>query len=353
MIYYDRLEADEKFLDFVSTVEVPNEITWNITYRCNLNCRFCGVASFTRTPRYFPKDEVSKKVIFETIDLIKDWGVRRLYFTGGEPFLRKDMLEILAAAKRAGLIVGMVCNGTLITRSLADKIIKMGIDNIMISIDGSTSGIHDNLRNFTGAYDLTVTGIRNLLESRERNSGETFICTNTVIMRYNLNDLPALSEMLSGMGVDALNLQVFLPNSEDDEYLKVTQTRLVRKNLEGFILKGEHRTQHVAALLERIAHLLINGERLIKKCISPAVSLFITQNGDVYPCCFISERDEFVMGNIKRENLRDIWNKKDYSKMRRNFLQGIDHEVCKMCTTLSEPSSKLYLEEIMRDRGFE
>ena len=108
MIYYSRLETDEKFFDFVSDIEVPNEITWNITYRCNLNCRFCGVASFTRTSRYTPGDEVEKKDVFRTIELIKAWGVERLYFTGGEPFLRTDMLEILKFARQAGLIVGMV-----------------------------------------------------------------------------------------------------------------------------------------------------------------------------------------------------------------------------------------------------
>ena len=216
----------------------------------------------------------------------------------------------------------------------------------MISLDGSNSFIHDNLRSFTGAYDLTINGIKNLIEARKVKNGETFICTNTVIVNYNLNDLPAISKMLAEMGVDAVNLQVFLPNSEDGtNSLKVTQKKLgERKNIEAFS-SGMEDMLHAGSSLfvAKIIHMLINEERLVNKCLSPAVSLFITQNGDVYPCCFISERDEFVMGNIRHENLKNIWHKEAFRKLRRDFLKGVDHEVCRKCTTLSETSSKLYL----------
>ena len=96
----------------------------------------------------------------EIIAELRSIGVKSIYFCGGEPFLRKDFLDIVKYGKSKGLNCSTISNGYLINEDLAKQIVTSGIDSIGISIDSADRELHDEIRGTKGAFDHAIEGIR-------------------------------------------------------------------------------------------------------------------------------------------------------------------------------------------------
>ena len=107
-------------------------ISWNTTRRCNLFCRHCYRES---GPGEDIQGELSTAEGIELIASIAEAEFRLLIFSGGEPLLREDILELIAAARDRGLVPAMGTNGTLLTESVARELAAAGLRGIAISVD--------------------------------------------------------------------------------------------------------------------------------------------------------------------------------------------------------------------------
>ena len=95
------------------------------------------------------------------IDNLADFGVPVLLFSGGEPLLRPDVLELIAYARTKGLRTVLSTNGTLITPEMAEALAKVGLHYVGISLDGATADTNDRFRGRDGAFQKALAGIRN------------------------------------------------------------------------------------------------------------------------------------------------------------------------------------------------
>ncbi|MBI5183390.1 MAG: radical SAM protein [Nitrospinae bacterium] len=160
-------------------------VVWNMTRRCNLRCIHCYSES---------KDEdyIGELTTEEGKGLIEDisyFKVPTILFSGGEPFMRKDLFELASFAIEKGIRGVISTNGTLITPPVAMKIREIGISYVGISLDG-LEGTNDRFRGKKGAFEEALRGIRNCSDAGVK------VGLRFTLNSYNYKDLPAVLDLL-------------------------------------------------------------------------------------------------------------------------------------------------------------
>jgi radical SAM protein with 4Fe4S-binding SPASM domain len=170
-----------------------------VTFNCNNHCYFC--VQGRKREYYKPK---SLDEIFQELNIAFREGYREVVFTGGEPTLHKDILQIVAEAKRIGYKnIQIQTNGRMFYyKDFCTKIINAGMTEFSPAIHGSNSKIHDFLTNSKGSFKETVTGIINV----RKISSKIPIITNTVITKPNTFDLPNIAKLLVSLKVTQFQL---------------------------------------------------------------------------------------------------------------------------------------------------
>ena len=136
-------------------------VVWNCTRTCNLRCVHCYAHSDAR--RY--EGELTTDEAKAMIDDLAAFGSPVLLFSGGEPCLREDLVELMAYAKGKGMRVVISTNGTLITPEAARQYAEVGLSYVGVSIDGASPETHDAFRGMPGSFERAMEGIRNAREA--------------------------------------------------------------------------------------------------------------------------------------------------------------------------------------------
>ncbi len=160
-------------------------VVWNVTRRCNLHCVHCYSKS---QDREYPGEMTTEQGKAFIDDLAK-FGVPVLLFSGGEPFRRKDIFELANYSIQRGIRTVFSTNGTLITRDIADRLKKMGVSYVGISLDGMEE-TNDRFRGMKGAFRLAMQGIRNCQEAGVK------VGLRFTMNRRNVQDLPQIFNLI-------------------------------------------------------------------------------------------------------------------------------------------------------------
>lgn len=131
-------------------------VVWNVGRRCNLRCVHCY--SQSRDKAY--KDELTTEQGFALIDDLARFGSPVLLFSGGEPLMRPDILQLIARACEKGMRAVLSTNGTLITEEKAAELKSFDLSYVGVSLDGLQE-TNDKFRGHKGAFDMALRGIRN------------------------------------------------------------------------------------------------------------------------------------------------------------------------------------------------
>jgi len=130
-------------------------VVWNCTRRCNLKCRHC----YSDSGCGATADELTTAEARRLIEDIAAFGCPAMLFSGGEPCMRPDLVELVALARERGVRVTLSTNGTLITPALARELASVGISYVGVSFDGDEA-THDAFRGVHGAYRRALDGLR-------------------------------------------------------------------------------------------------------------------------------------------------------------------------------------------------
>ncbi len=171
----------------------PPIVVWNCTQRCNLKCLHCYARSQDKVYQGELTTEESKAFLQD----LADFKVPVILFSGGEPTLRKDIIELASWAKRLGIRVVLSTNGTLITDKLAEEIIKVGFGEVGISLDG-IGAVNDHFRGQEGAFEAALQGFRRLVALKQRMS------LRLTITRHNYREIPAIFDLVERERIDRI-----------------------------------------------------------------------------------------------------------------------------------------------------
>ncbi|MDR2801051.1 MAG: radical SAM protein, partial [Desulfovibrio sp.] len=134
-------------------------VVWNMTRRCNLRCVHCYAQALDTRGT----DAVSTAQGREIIDDLASYGAPVMLFSGGEPLVRADLVELAAYATGKGMRAVISSNGTLISREKARELKQVGLSYVGVSIDGGEK-THDRFRRCAGAFAKALKGIENCQE---------------------------------------------------------------------------------------------------------------------------------------------------------------------------------------------
>ena len=129
-------------------------VVWALTRACNLRCVHCYASA---SPHAAP-DELTQEEAIALLDDVKAFGVPAVLFSGGEPLVRPDALELIGYARSIGLNCTLSTNGVMIDEPMADRLGEIGLRYVGISLDG-IGARHDKLRGRRGAFEGTLAAI--------------------------------------------------------------------------------------------------------------------------------------------------------------------------------------------------
>jgi len=180
--------------------ERPFMIIWETTNACDLACRHCRAQAIPDHDPLSLNFEEAKRLL-EQVD---SFGKPRpiFIFTGGDPFKRADLFDLLAYGNELGLVMAVSPSGTpLLNEENLQRVKEYGGKAISLSIDGSTPARHDDFRQVPGSFELTTRGWQTA-----RRIGLK-LQLNTTVTRYNLEDLPEIFRLVLEYG--AMTWSVF------------------------------------------------------------------------------------------------------------------------------------------------
>ena len=164
----------------------PLRVMFELTYRCNLNCLHCYV------PKSFRRESEGKdlktKEIYHILDKLREAGCLYLGFTGGEPFAREDILDILRYAKAKGFEIMIYTNASLIDKKIADELKKLRPNKVDITINSLKKEALEKITRTPGSYERVFRAIE-LLHKRNIPLG-----FKSCVLKYNEDEVRNISK---------------------------------------------------------------------------------------------------------------------------------------------------------------
>jgi len=307
-------------------------LAWEVTRRCNLDCRHCRAAA-SRGP--YP-GELTTPEGLNLLESVARMGPAVIILTGGEPLLREDILELTAQGHRLGHRMVMAVNGTLLTPELARRLKEAGIQRLSISLDGATAQSHDALRGVPGAFAGALAGIAAAKEA------DLPFQINTTVTRGNLGELPALYQKALELGAAAHHVFVLVPTGRGaemteelvspKEYAETLRWLLARQKDGRLHLKPTCAPQYYRLCREEAR---VQGEKLIprthgleamsKGCLGGQGFAFVSHEGVVQACGYL----DLPAGNIREQPFPVIWQNSELFHRLRAVEQY--HGKCQAC----------------------
>jgi len=260
--------------------------TLRITNNCNLNCLHCYSHSTKKT------EDLPAQKIKSIIDILTKNNITHITISGGEPFTRHDIIEILSySAKKTK--TGIVTNATLIDKTTAKKLSQINLTRLMISLDGKE--YHHDLLRSKNSYAKAQKGIINCQNNRVP------IGISTTLTKINHNHLPDIHNYLKENNISRWIIQTLKPQG----MAKHTNLHLTPQQ-QNTALKTLDRLKSTEAGIK------ISIYNCEQNCSAGKNTISVSPNGDVTPCAFMPDA---ICANI----LKDPWDKitakiKEYQK---------------------------------------
>lgn len=281
----------------------PVNLTWEVTFACNLRCRHCLSASDEPAP-----DELTTGEALDLVGQLHGAGVFQINFGGGEPFLRPDFEEILAACHGKGIMTCISTNGTLLNPERVARLAASRLVAIQVSLDGASRQTCDAIRG-QGVFDRAVEAVRLLAASSIPTS------INTVLTAQNAGEIPALHELARSLGV-SLRVSRFRPSgrgADNWEDLRPNPAQLLAFSA-WLADSGDVRTgdSFFSLTTQERQGLGLNlcGAAKLTCCVGPT--------GNMYPCAFL-QTDRFKAGSLRENSFQQIWDESAIYESFRNL----------------------------------
>jgi len=165
-------------------------VVWNVTRSCNLNCIHC----YAQAVRKSQENELSREEALALLDDLAGFGVPVVLFSGGEPLMRKDLLELATYAVDKGMRAVISTNGTLISRQKAKALKEVGLSYVGVSLDGMES-VNDRFRGKKGAFQEALAGIRHCQDVGLK------VGLRFTMNRMNVKEIPRIFDLLEEMEI--------------------------------------------------------------------------------------------------------------------------------------------------------
>jgi len=327
-----------RYLKWTGRPGRPQAVSLEITHHCIARCIMCNI---WRIPREVPDLPMADWIRLLSSDLFSD--LRELDITGGEPFVRNDLLDLfqgICELKQGNLAalksIAITTNGFLTGRVLeyTEKILQMLEDNhidlVMVCAMDAIGEIHEKVRNYPNAWSNVNETIQGLKRLREEYSN-LVVGLKTTVLPINVGELEGLARYADSNGLFTIispfiitDARYLNPDRADD---LVFRQEDIEKMIEFYQSEMFRWSYHRDALVKYLETGIMK-----KPCSCGFNYFFVRYNGELYLCPLIN----ISFGNIKETPVTDIFFSEKASRFRRKAGRLPE---CRRCT---EPGLERY-----------
>jgi PqqA peptide cyclase len=298
----------------------PFTLIAELSYQCPLHCPYCSNPVDIGGERY--RRELETEDWLRAFQEARALGVLQLALTGGEPMLRRDLVELCAGAREAGLYSSLITAGTLFTRERAQALKTAGLDHVQVSIQSPDPVDNDRIAG-NRSFEKKIAAARHAKEL------DFPLTINCVLHRHNLDRIEQLLELAFDLGAQRLELA----NTQYYGWAVPNQRALMprRDQLERAEEAVRRFRERVGPRVDVLWVLPDFYEELPKPCMGGwgRTAMVIAPNGDVLPCHAASTIPGLEFDNVRERALAWIWNESEaFARFRGT---GWMHEPCRTC----------------------
>ncbi|UCH77822.1 MAG: radical SAM protein [Candidatus Coatesbacteria bacterium] len=293
----------------------PLAVMCNLTYRCPLRCAHCYATDFT--PGAEELDLAAYRALFDELTAM---GTLFLTFSGGEPTLRPDLLDLLAAARERHFAVRLFTGGTLLDEKLARGVGALHPLAVEISLHAATPRLHDEFVGQEGAWEQATAAARRLLRHDVR------VVLKMNLMNFNYHEFREVYELTRGLGAEfrySPYLSVTNDGGTDPLPLRMTDEHLreyfgtLKELVPGLAADGDSCDEEIASPFRYNARAL--------SCLAGFNNCSLDPYGTVWPCVSLP----IAWGNVREQSFAAIWEGREAARFRQ--LPDVPIEECAGC----------------------
>jgi len=319
----------------------PLNIALFVTLRCNARC---GICKLRDTLNKRGEKEPTPEDIDRFLSSIRGTKPSIILY-GGEPFIRKDMVEITRVVKKRGFRCGIFTNGILLDQKIINGLVDAKLDFIVFSIQGKGRA-HDETVGVKGAFDKLLENMDLFIKQKKH----TKVIAQIMITEENTEDLRDLARIASSKGADLIRFghptfftpsdvaknkkvceQFFPKNDISEMSYAYDPDENINKYYDSIKALKEEFGGKITFLpdleLNEVKNWYSSDFKTNRKCLFLWRGIFIYPNGDAYPC----ESLAYPIGNIYREKFSEIWNNDRYVALRKLIKKGLLPACARCC----------------------
>lgn len=317
------------------TITYPKVINFLLTMKCNLRCEVCHAHDALLSSNSNELDtQFIKSFIQQCSSFSPDW-----HFSGGEPFARHDLYQIINEVHANKMRCSLVSNGLLITKKKLEQINPNALSAIVFSVLGDANG-HDKEVMKPGAFNTLLANIK--IFAQYQKSCKIFL--NLILTPSMLDHIDSVFDEIKSLPIHGIKFTHlnYLTSQEIEDYKRYAIKHNF-KNKKAYSYRNDFSMDNYLEKLKSIdfkncpfpyqfAPDLSSRDlddwynkdfSMSKKCHFIWYSTFLYSDGQIKSCQFLQE----PMGNIKEKSIMDIWNSKKYQ----DFRQSINQEMSSAC----------------------
>jgi len=246
-------------------------------------------------------------VLMRTIAAAKELGLGAVKLTGGEPFLRRDIVELLRFLHEEGLYIDIESNGTMIDRDMARIIKECEVRQVSVSLDSAQAKQHDKLRGIKGCYGKSVAAVQHLRAEE--------ITTQVIMSLYkeNVSEIETMAALCDDLDVTSFKINPVMPTGRGEKVFQrrenVDLEELIRIDrwIEGD-LSSKYKTEIYFSLPIGLKSIhAVTGNPLYECNILNILG--ILSDGTISLCGIGQTETDLNMGNIAHDDLMEIWHR--------------------------------------------
>ena len=277
---------------------------WNLAYsvtnKCNLRCAHCYASSGIPYEDELSLEEICEKILDEA-QLI---GTKFITLTGGEPFTRKDILEIISEIKKRNIKVCVATNGMLLSKEMIKELKELQVDRIQLSLEGPDEESNDKIRG-KGVYKTLTTEVVPAL----RKAG-LFTAISITPTSQNYQKMEDMAALCHSLGVNTLSVRRYafegrakendIQSAVEENRWLLEEIKRLRQKYAGSlnIITGDPLFVLTNEKLEEYA-----DKKMLGGCTAGVTSLAVDAHGTMKPCT----RGKIELGNVRKKRLSDVW----------------------------------------------
>jgi radical SAM enzyme (rSAM/lipoprotein system) len=289
-----------KYRNNCKKIHKLNYIFWECTLRCNLNCLHCG-SECNKNPAIKDMPQADFLQALDQIKDIVDPNHTMVVLTGGEALMRKDIESVGINLYNRGFPWGLVTNGMLLTRERLHSLVNSGLRSVTVSLDGTETS-HNHLRRNENSFRNAYNAIKYLKEVPD-----LVYDVVTCVYPGNYDELDKIKELLINAGVERWRLFTIFPVGRAKENAELQLSSQKFKGLFDYIVRTRNEGRIKASY--GCEGFLGNYENEVREnfffCKAGISVASVLVDGSISACPDL--RENFIQGNIYKDNFRDVW----------------------------------------------